>query len=82
MPVPRFSAWCRQQGAHKGARVRAEVLQQLRELLCHRLPCLGIGLAEQGMQINGGTPEEFGAFIASESTRWTALAKAAGVKME
>jgi tripartite-type tricarboxylate transporter receptor subunit TctC len=38
--------------------------------------------AEQGMQINGGTPEEFGTFIASESTRWTALAKAAGVKME
>ena len=38
--------------------------------------------AEQGMQINGGTPEEFSAFIASESTRWTALAKAAGVKME
>jgi tripartite-type tricarboxylate transporter receptor subunit TctC len=38
--------------------------------------------AEQGMQINGGTPEEFGTFIASESTRWTALAKAAGVKMD
>jgi tripartite-type tricarboxylate transporter receptor subunit TctC len=37
---------------------------------------------EQGVQINGGTPEEFGTFIASESTRWTALAKAAGVKME
>jgi tripartite-type tricarboxylate transporter receptor subunit TctC len=38
--------------------------------------------AEQGMQINGGTPEEFGTFIASEATRWTALAKAAGVKMD
>jgi tripartite-type tricarboxylate transporter receptor subunit TctC len=36
----------------------------------------------QGLQGNGGTPEEFGAFIKSEATRWTALAKAAGVKME
>jgi tripartite-type tricarboxylate transporter receptor subunit TctC len=38
--------------------------------------------AEQGVQINGGTPEEFGGFIATETTRWTAIAKAAGVKME
>ena len=38
--------------------------------------------AEQGVQINGGTPEEFGAFIASEAKRWTTLAKSVGVKME
>ncbi|HSV46416.1 MAG TPA: tripartite tricarboxylate transporter substrate binding protein [Ramlibacter sp.] len=38
--------------------------------------------AAQGLQSNGGSPEEFGAFIQSESTRWTGLAKAAGVKME
>lgn len=38
--------------------------------------------SEQGMQIIGGSPEEFGNFIASEATRWTALAKAAGVKMD
>lgn len=38
--------------------------------------------AGQGMQINGGTPEEFGAFIASEAVRWPRLAKAAGVKMD
>jgi tripartite-type tricarboxylate transporter receptor subunit TctC len=38
--------------------------------------------AEQGMQINGGSPEDFGRFIASESARWTAIAKAAGVKMD
>jgi len=38
--------------------------------------------AEQGMQINGGTPEEFGAFVAAESARWTVLARAAGVKMQ
>lgn len=36
----------------------------------------------QSVDINGGTPEEFGGFIASESKRWTALARDAGVKMD
>jgi len=39
-------------------------------------------IAAQSLEANGGTPEEFGTFIKSEATRWTALAKAAGVKME
>lgn len=39
-------------------------------------------VAEQGVQANGGSPEEFGAFIHSEAVRWSALAKAAGVKLE
>ena len=38
--------------------------------------------AEQGVLVNGGTPEDFGAFIRSESKRWPAIAKAAGVKLE
>jgi tripartite-type tricarboxylate transporter receptor subunit TctC len=38
--------------------------------------------AGQGLQVNGGTAEEFGSFIKAESSRWTALAKAAGAKME
>lgn len=38
--------------------------------------------AEQGMQINGGSSAEFAAFIASESARWPALARAAGVKLD
>ncbi|HSV53091.1 MAG TPA: tripartite tricarboxylate transporter substrate binding protein [Burkholderiaceae bacterium] len=38
--------------------------------------------AAQGLQSNGGSSQEFGAFIQSESTRWTALAKAAGVRMD
>ena len=37
---------------------------------------------DQGMQINGGSTAEFASFIASESVRWPALAKAAGVKLE
>jgi tripartite-type tricarboxylate transporter receptor subunit TctC len=37
---------------------------------------------DQVVQINGGTPEEFGSFIAAETARWSALAKAVGVKMD
>jgi tripartite-type tricarboxylate transporter receptor subunit TctC len=37
---------------------------------------------DQGMQINGGSAAEFRTFIASESLRWPAVAKAAGVKLE
>lgn len=37
---------------------------------------------DQGMQINGGSAAEFKAFIDSESVRWPALARAAGVKLE
>ncbi|NML47602.1 tripartite tricarboxylate transporter substrate binding protein [Ramlibacter sp. G-1-2-2] len=36
----------------------------------------------QSVDINGGSPEEFGSFIASEAKRWTALARDAGVKMD
>lgn len=36
----------------------------------------------QSLIVNGGTPEEFGTFIASEAKRWTELAKAAGVRMD
>jgi tripartite-type tricarboxylate transporter receptor subunit TctC len=35
-----------------------------------------------GNEIGGGSPEEFGAFIAAESKRWAALIKAKGIKME
>jgi tripartite-type tricarboxylate transporter receptor subunit TctC len=39
-------------------------------------------LDEQGMTPAGGTPEEFGAFIAREIVRWRDAAKAAHVRME
>ena len=38
--------------------------------------------AQQSMQLNGGTAQQFGEFIGTESTRWTALAKAVGAKPE
>jgi tripartite-type tricarboxylate transporter receptor subunit TctC len=36
--------------------------------------------AEQGAEIAGGTPEEFGAFIKSELARWTQVIRAAGIE--
>lgn len=39
-------------------------------------------LSAQGLDSNIGRPEDFGAFIKSESVRWTAIAKAVGVKLE
>ena len=38
------------------------------------------GLKRFGMDVGGGTPEEFSAFIASETKKWTAVALAAGLK--
>jgi tripartite-type tricarboxylate transporter receptor subunit TctC len=37
---------------------------------------------QQGVEVVGSKPEEFGAFIAAESQRWGALAKAVGAKMD
>ena len=36
----------------------------------------------QGVEVVGSKPEEFGAFIATESERWGALAKAVGAKLD
>ena len=35
-----------------------------------------------GNEVGGGTPEEFAAFIAAESKRWSALVKSANIKLE
>jgi tripartite-type tricarboxylate transporter receptor subunit TctC len=37
-------------------------------------------LHNAGLDIKGGTPEQFGAYIASEATKWNAVAKAAGLR--
>ncbi len=39
-------------------------------------------IAAPGNVVGGGSPEEFGAFIAAESQRWAALIKAKGIKIE
>jgi tripartite-type tricarboxylate transporter receptor subunit TctC len=33
-----------------------------------------------GLDIKGGTPEAFGAFIASETTKWNGVVTAAGLR--
>jgi tripartite-type tricarboxylate transporter receptor subunit TctC len=37
-------------------------------------------LHNAGLDIKGGTPEQFGGYIASETTKWSAVAKAAGLR--
>ncbi|KQP15094.1 tripartite tricarboxylate transporter substrate binding protein [Pseudorhodoferax sp. Leaf267] len=37
---------------------------------------------EQGVEVVGSKPQEFGPFIAAESARWGALAKAVGAKLD
>jgi tripartite-type tricarboxylate transporter receptor subunit TctC len=53
-----------------GAR-RAMQLPEVRELL-----------GNQGFDVVGSTPEEFAAFIRSESAKWTAVAKATGARAD
>ena len=39
-------------------------------------------LEQQGVEVVGSKPEEFGPFIAAESARWGSLAKAVGAKLD
>lgn len=43
---------------------------------------LKTAILDSGSQVGGGTPETFGAFIASESTKWSTLVKDADIRME
>ncbi|MES2530003.1 MAG: tripartite tricarboxylate transporter substrate binding protein [Pseudomonadota bacterium] len=47
-----------------------------------RSPELKQQFEQQGVEIVGSKPEEFGPFIAAESERWGSLAKAVGAKMD
>lgn len=47
-----------------------------------REPDVAEKITSQGNEVAGGTPEEFGAFIKSESDRWGALVKAHNIKPE
>jgi tripartite-type tricarboxylate transporter receptor subunit TctC len=39
-------------------------------------------IAGPGNVVGGGSPEEFGAFMAAESKRWAALIKAKGIRLD
>ena len=62
----------------------AAVVRQLNEAYNKALamPEMREKIAGPGNVVGGGTPEEFGALIASETKRWAALIKAKGIKME
>jgi tripartite-type tricarboxylate transporter receptor subunit TctC len=47
-----------------------------------RSPGVATGVAKLGVEINAGSPQQFGTFIAAEQTRWAAVAAAAGIKPE
>ena len=38
--------------------------------------------ASQGLEAEGGTPEQFGSFVAAELLRWTPVVKALGIRLE
>ena len=45
-------------------------------------PVVKKSLGELGVDIVGGTPEEFAAYIKSEIPKWTAIVKASGATLE
>ncbi|NDY93213.1 Bug family tripartite tricarboxylate transporter substrate binding protein [Ideonella livida] len=62
----------------------AAVIQRLNEVFntVLRQPDLAAKITGPGNELGGGTPEEFAAFIAAERTRWAALIKAKGIRLE
>ena len=45
-------------------------------------PSVKKSLGDLGVDIIGGTPEEFAAYIKSEIPKWTAIIKASGAKLD
>ena len=46
------------------------------------LPEVRAQLAKMGNDVAGGTPEQFGQLVASDSERWARLVKTAGIKVD
>ena len=46
------------------------------------LPDVRKNMTEQGADVQGGTAEDFAAFMRNESIRWGAVVKRAGIKAE
>jgi tripartite-type tricarboxylate transporter receptor subunit TctC len=66
------------------ARTPAEVVATLHRALAATLDDPGVrkSLGDLGVDIIGGTPEDFGAYIKSEIPKWTAIIKASGAKLD
>jgi tripartite-type tricarboxylate transporter receptor subunit TctC len=57
-------------------RLNAALLAALRE------PEVADGLARQGFELRGGTPEEFAALVRAEAARWPAIVQLAGATLD
>jgi len=62
----------------------APVVRRLNAALVNILdmPDIRKSLTEQGADVQGGSPEDFGAFMRNESDRWSTVVKQAGIKPE
>jgi tripartite-type tricarboxylate transporter receptor subunit TctC len=58
----------------------ARLSRELNEIL--KMPDIRDGITAQASEPAGGTPEEFAAFIRSETAKWAAVIKTAGIKPE
>jgi tripartite-type tricarboxylate transporter receptor subunit TctC len=60
----------------------APIVQRLNSELAKivELPDVRKNLTEQGADLQGGTPEGFGAFMRNESIRWSVVVRQAGIK--
>jgi tripartite-type tricarboxylate transporter receptor subunit TctC len=57
-------------------RLNAELVKIL------QMPDVRRNLTDQGADLQGGTPEDFGTFMRNESARWSVVVKQAGIKPE
>jgi tripartite-type tricarboxylate transporter receptor subunit TctC len=66
------------------ARTPREIVVTLNRALAATLEDASVkkSLADLGVDIIGGTPEEFAAYIRSEIPKWTAIVKASGAKLD
>jgi tripartite-type tricarboxylate transporter receptor subunit TctC len=66
------------------AKTPKDVVATLNRALVAALADAGVrkSLGDLGVDIIGGTPEEFAAYIKSEIPKWTAIVKASGAKLD
>ncbi len=66
------------------ARTPKEIVATLNRALAATLddPAVKKSLGDLGVDIIGGTPEDFAAYIKSEIPKWTAIIKASGAKLD
>ena len=66
------------------ARTPPEVIELLHRALAAALADAAVAksLRDLGVDIMGGTPDQFGAYIRSEIPKWSAIVKASGAKLE